>query len=189
MRRRVIKVAGDLLHLASLCRHNDSSALASTLEWHARSLEEAVGDEFDPKADEEFVGMSELQLKDKLLRIQTAVEDIEKLAGKIARLSLDESAVGRASLIGDKCWEIYHVTGIEPKKSSNKQTEEKMGSKLNFKTKQEKTNYVIRKMARFLWQAYGTEQYKSLLSKEAEETLLNLFDLARDIIEEDPLKE
>jgi len=64
-----------------------------------------------------------------------------------------------------------------------------MGSKLNFKTKQEKTNYTVRKMARFLWQAYGTEQYKSLLSKEAEETLLSLFDLARDITGEDPLQE
>lgn len=58
-----------------------------------------------------------------------------------------------------------------------------------FQNETEKKNYVIRKMARYLWQAYGTEQYKSLLTKEAEELLLTLFDMAHDIVGPDVLSE
>ena len=57
-----------------------------------------------------------------------------------------------------------------------------------FKTEREKMVYIIRKMARYLYQAYGTD-YKYLLSKEAEETLLNLFDMSKDIIGDDLFSE
>lgn len=64
-----------------------------------------------------------------------------------------------------------------------------MGAKIVFTSEREKMIYMIRKMARFLWQAYGTKDYKSLLSKEAEETLLDLFDMSKDIVGDDLFSE
>lgn len=58
-----------------------------------------------------------------------------------------------------------------------------MAAKVTFKTKQDEMVYVIRKLARFLWQAYGTSEYKELLAGwDSEEAMLNVLDQAHDLV-------